>query len=325
MSKKITKALIPAAGFGTRFLPQTKAMPKEMLPIVDKPVIQYVVEEIVGSGIENIIIVTGATKRAIEDHFDVPNEDLVQNLTNGKKQELLEAINKISNMANFIYVRQKGPYGNGTPVLAGEAVIEDEPFAVIWGDEFILADPPRLKQMIEVHEKYGGMVISGVRIERKEDLKRYGIADLEPVEGSPRSARSDAEGAHSDAEGAHSDAEGAGGAGNVFKIKKIVEKPDPETAPSDIATHGAYILPPEIFAALKSLNPGQGGEIWLVDAINKLKDEGVPLYAVVVENGKYYDTGNKLEYMKTVVELAKTHPEIGEEFTKYLKTLVDKS
>lgn len=295
MAKKITKALIPAAGFGTRFLPQTKAMPKEMLPIVDKPVIQYVVEEIVSSGVENIIIVTGATKRAIEDHFDEPNEDLVQNLTNGKKAQLLEQIKHISQMANFIYVRQKGLYGNGTPVLSGESVIEDEPFAVLWGDEFILAEPPRLKQMIDVHEKYGGMVISGVKIDRKEDLKRYGIADLEPVEG------------------------------NVFKIKKIVEKPDPQTAPSDIATHGAYILPPEIFTALKSLQPGQGGEIWLVDAINKLKDEGVPLYAVVVENGKYYDTGNKLEYMKTAVELALKHPEVGEEFKKYLKELVDKS
>ncbi|OGE77988.1 UTP--glucose-1-phosphate uridylyltransferase, partial [Candidatus Daviesbacteria bacterium RIFCSPLOWO2_02_FULL_41_8] len=200
MAKKITKALIPAAGFGTRFLPQTKAMPKEMLPIVDKPVIQYVVEEIVASGIDNIIIVTGATKRAIEDHFDVPNEDLAQNLTNGKKAELLEQINKISNMANFIYVRQKGPYGNGTPVLSGESVIEDEPFAVIWGDEFIKAEPPRLKQMIDVYEKYGGMVISGVRIEKKEDLSRYGIADLEPVEG------------------------------NVYKIKSIVEKPEPDQA-----------------------------------------------------------------------------------------------
>src|SRR3989338_7000873 len=289
MAKKITKALIPAAGFGTRFLPQTKAMPKEMLPIVDKPVIQYVVEEVVASGIEDIIIVTGAAKRAIEDHFDDPSEDLAQNLVNGKKAALLDQIKKISDMANFIYVRQKGPYGNGTPVLAGEAVIEDEPFAVIWGDEFILAEPPRLKQMIDVYEKYGGMVISGVKIEKKEDLKRYGIAELEPVEG------------------------------NVFKIKRIVEKPDPDNAPSDIATHGAYILPPEIFGALRKLAPKDGDEVWLVDAINMLQEEGVPLYTVVIENGKYYDTGNKLEYMKTVVDLAKVQPEIGEEFKKYLK------
>lgn len=291
MAKRIRKALIPAAGFGTRFLPQTKAMPKEMLPIVDKPVIQYVVEEAVESGIEDIIIVTGANKRAIEDHFDAPSQDLTQNLLQGKKEELLEEIKDISEMANFIYVRQKGPYGNGTPVLAGESIIEGEAFAVLWGDEFIYATPPRLKQMIDVYEKYGGMVISGVKIEKKEDLKRYGIAELEPVEG------------------------------NVYKIKQIVEKPDPDEAPSNIATHGAYILPPEIFDALKRIKPGKGGEIWLVDAINLLQEEGVPLYAVVVDNAKYYDTGNKLEYMKTAVELALQHEDIGSEFKEFLKEL----
>jgi len=291
---RITKALIPAAGFGTRFLPQTKAMPKEMLPIVDKPVIQYVVEEVVASGIETVIIVTGANKRAIEDHFDEPNEELEQMLIEGGKTEALDQIKKISKMANFIYVRQKGPYGNGTPVLSGEPVIENEPFAVVWGDEFILSNPPRLKQMIDVHEKYGGIVISGVRIDKKEDLKRYGIADIEPVEG------------------------------NVFKIKKIVEKPEPDEAPSNLATHGAYILPPEIFEALKNVTPGKGGEIWLIDAINLLQSRGVPVYAVEIQNGKYYDTGNKLEYMKTVVDLALDHPEINGEFEKYLQDLVDK-
>lgn len=291
---KITKAVIPAAGFGTRFLPQTKAMPKEMLPIVDKPVIQYVVEEVVQSGVENVIIVTGANKRAIEDHFDIPNEDLTKNLLQGNKEHLLEEVKKISDMANFIYVRQKGPYGNGTPVLAAEPVIENEPFAVLWGDEFIYAKPPRLAQMIPVYEKYGGIVISGVKIEKKEDLKRYGIADLEAVSGEK----------------------------NVFKIKAIVEKPEPDEAPSNIATHGCYILPPEIFSALKRLKPGKGGEIWLTDAINLLKDEGVPVYAVEVENGKYYDTGNKLEYMKTSVELALEHPEVGPELRTYLKELL---
>ncbi len=291
MANTIRKAVIPAAGFGTRFLPQTKAMPKEMLPIVDKPVIQYVVEEAVNSGIEDVVIVTGALKRAIEDHFDVPNADLIQNLEAGGKQALLEATRKISEMANFIYVRQKGPYGNGTPVLAAEPVIENEAFAVLWGDEFIYSNPPRLAQMKAVYEKYGGVVISGVKIEKKEDLKRYGIADIEPVEG------------------------------NVSKIKSIVEKPDPESAPSNLATHGAYIVPPEIFGALKSLKPGKGGEIWLTDAINLLRDDGVPIYAVEIENGKYYDTGNKLEYMKTAVDLALTHPEISEEFRNYLKSL----
>jgi UTP--glucose-1-phosphate uridylyltransferase len=291
MTQKIRKAVIPAAGFGTRFLPQTKALPKEMLPIVDKPVIQYVVEEAVNSGIEDIVIVTGALKRAIEDHFDVPNADLIQNLEAGNKQALLEATRKVSDLANFIYVRQKGLYGNGTPVLAAEPVIEDEAFAVLWGDEFIYSTPPRLAQMMEVYEKYGGVVISGVKIENKEDLKRYGIADIEPVSG------------------------------NVSKIKAIVEKPDPENAPSNLATHGAYIVPPSIFPALKSLKPTKGGEIWLTDAINLLRDDGVPIYAVEIENGKYYDTGNKLEYMKTAVDLALQHPEISEDFRAFLKTL----
>jgi len=279
---KIRKAVIPAAGFGTRFLPQTKAMPKEMLPIVDKPVIQYVVEEAVASGIEDIVIVTGALKRAIEDHFDTINAELLRNLENGGKHELIEEVKKISEMANFIYVRQKGPYGNGTPILAAEPIIENESFAVLWGDEFIYAKPPRLAQMI---------VISGVRIEKKEDLKRYGIADIEKV------------------------------AGRVYKIKSIVEKPDPSLAPSNLATHGGYILPPEIFKALRTIKPGKSGEIWLVDAINLLKEQGMPVYAVEIENGKYYDTGNKIEYMKTVVELALEHKDINGEFRRFLKDL----
>lgn len=291
MQKKIRKAVIPAAGFGTRFLPQTKALPKEMLPIVDKPVIQYVVEEAVESGIEDVVIVTGALKRAIEDHFDVTNQDLIKNLKEGGKEDLLELTRKISGLANFIYVRQKGPYGNGTPVLAAEPVIEDEPFAVLWGDEFIYSKPPRLAQMIDVYEELGGIVISGVEISKKEDLKRYGIADIEPVRD------------------------------NIFKIKSIVEKPDPDSAPSNVATHGAYILPPEIFDALRNIEPGKGGEIWLVDAINYLRDRGVPVYTVVIQNGKYYDTGNKLEYMKTVVDLALQHPDISDDFREYLRSL----
>jgi len=289
--KKITKVVIPAAGFGTRFLPQTKAMPKEMLPVVDKPVIQYVVEEAIDSGIQNIIIVTGSNKRAIEDHFDAPSEDLVKNLIAGKKQHLLDEIQRISKMANFIYIRQKGPYGNGTPVLTAQPAIEDEPFAVLWGDEFIYSKPPRLSQMIKVYEKFGGIVISGVKIDNKTDLKRYGIADITHVEK------------------------------NVYKINEIVEKPEPSEAPSNIATHGAYILPPEIFGALKRLKPGKGGEIWLVDAINLLKKEGVPVYTVVIENGKYYDTGNKFEYLKTVIEFALNHKEMNGEFKRFLKAL----
>lgn len=288
---KIRKVVIPAAGFGTRFLPQTKAMPKEMLPIVDKPVIQYVVEEAVASGIEDVIIVTGYVKRAIEDHFDAPNAELLRNLEAGGKHKLMEETKKISDMANFIYIRQKGMYGNGTPVLSAEPVIDNEFFAVMWGDEFIYSNPPRLSQMIEVHEKYGGAVISAVRIDKKEDLKRYGIAEVEPVEG------------------------------NVFKIKKIVEKPNPDEAPSNLATHGAYILPPEIFGILKNQKPGTGGEIYLPEAIDELIRTGYPVYACEIENGKYYDTGNKLEYMKTAVELALEHPDIKNEFRTFLKEL----
>jgi UTP--glucose-1-phosphate uridylyltransferase len=194
-------------------------------------------------------------------------------------------------MANFIYIRQKGPYGNGTPVLTAEPAIEDEPFAVLWGDEFIYSKPPRLAQMIKVYEKFGGIVISGVKIEKKEDLKKYGIADLSHVEN------------------------------NVYKINKIVEKPEADEAPSDIATHGGYILPPDIFSALRRIKPGKGGEIWLTDAINLLKKEGMPIYTVVIEDAKYYDTGSKIEYLKTVIEFALEHEEISKEFKTFIKSL----
>jgi len=288
--KKIRKAIIPAAGFGTRFLPQTKAMPKEMLPIIDKPIIQYVVEECVASGIKDIIIVTNWQKRSIEDHFDYSSDLERQLEATGKQKELTE-IRKIAELANFIYIRQKGPYGNATPVLCAEPAIGDEPFVVIWGDEFIWAEPPRLKQMIDVYNRYGGIVISGVRIPNKNDVSRYGIADIEPV-------------------------------GNkVFKIKNIVEKPEPDKAPSNLATHGAYILPPETFKAIKSLKPGKGNEVWLVDAINFLRDQGTPLYACEIQNGKYYDTGNKLEYLKTVVDFALKNPELKQSFKEHLKSL----
>lgn len=290
---KIKKVVIPAAGFGTRFLPQTKAMPKEMLPVVDKPVIQYVVEEAVGSGITDVIIITGANKRAIEDHFDNPSEDLTKNLLQGNKANLLEQIQKISEMANFIYLRQKGPYGNGTPVLDAEPVINNEPFAVLWGDEFIHSTPPRLKQVMDVYDKYGGVVMTGIKFEDPQYLKRFGVGEIELVEGEK----------------------------NVYKIKRIVEKPEPGEAPSNLAILGGYILPPEIFGALKRIKPGKGGELWLVDAINLLKDDGVPIYAVEIQDAKYYDTGNKLEYLQTNIEIALQHPDINGEFRTFLKKL----
>jgi len=289
--RKVTKAIIPAAGLGTRFLPQTKAMPKEMLPVVDKPIIQYVVEEVVASGIEDIIVITGPSKRAIEDHFDHSYE-LENFLEQTGKTKRLEEIRKIANLANFIYVRQRGPYGNAAPVLSARHLIgEDEPFAVIWGDEFIYSDPPRLKQLIEVFEKRQQTVISGVRIERKEDLSKYGISKIEKLEG------------------------------NIYQISDIVEKPKPEEAPSNLATHGAYVFTPSIFKHLKKLDPGKGGELWLPDAVKSmLKEE--PVLAVEIEDGKYYDTGDKLGYLKAVIDFSLEHPEFGKDISNYIKEKV---
>lgn len=289
----IKKVIIPAAGLGTRFLPATKAQPKEMLPIVDKPVIQYVVEEIAASGIKDIIIVTNWQKRAIEDHFD-RSAELERFLIEKGKEKELEEIRKIAELANFIYIRQKGTfYGNAIPIISAQPLIGEEHFAVLWGDEFIYANPPRLSQMLEVYEKYKGVVISGVRIESQDALSRYGIADLEPVEG------------------------------NVSRIKKLVEKPLPAEAPSNLATHGAYILPPEIFGIIRNLKPGKGGEIWLADALNELIKIGYPVYACEIKNATYYDTGNKLEYLKTVVDFALNHPEVKDGFKEYLKNKKD--
>lgn len=288
MSQKIRKAIIPAAGFGTRFLPATKAMPKEMLPIVDKPIIQYVVEEAVASGIEDIIIVTGWNKRSIEDHFDYPFE-LEKRLLEAGKEKQAEEVRKIAEMANFIYVRQKGPYGNGTPILNARPIIGEEPFAVLWGDEFIYSEPPRLKQMVAVWEKYQKPLVCAVRVS-KDTVSKYGVADVSPV-----------------VEGIH-------------KINKIVEKPKPNEAPSDLILPGAYILPPRIFEILESLPAGKDGEIWLADAISKLAQEQ-DVYAVEIKNGKYYDTGNKLEYLKAVVEFGLRHNELKDGFSEYLRNL----
>ncbi len=286
--KKVTKAVIPAAGFGTRFLPQTKAMPKEMLPIVDKPIIQYVVEEAVASGIKEIILVTGWHKRAIEDHFDYPFE-LEQRLKEWGKEKELEEVRKIADMATFVYIRQKGPYGNGTPVLSAREVVGNEPFVVLWGDEFIYSDPPRTKQCLKVFEKYGDPVISAIEVPHK-DTKRYGIADVKHIED------------------------------DVYQIFGLVEKPDPKEAPSNLAAHGCYVLTPDIFDEIAKLKPGKRNEIWLVDAISELMKKR-PIYACKVRNAKYYDTGNKLEYLKAVVEFALRHPGINGEFREYLRNL----
>jgi UTP--glucose-1-phosphate uridylyltransferase len=288
MAQKIRKAVIPAAGYGTRFLPATKASPKEMLPIVDKPIIQMVVEEAVASGIKDIIIVTGWNKRSIEDHFDYPFA-LSRYLRENGKEKQADEVTKIAEMANFIYIRQKGPYGNGTPVLNAREVIGDEPFAVMWGDDFIHSNPPRLKQMVDVWEKYEKPCISAVRVP-EASVSKYGIADVSPVKD------------------------------NVFKINHIVEKPEKSKSPGNLAAHGAYLMPPRLFEILAETPVGKDNELWLTDAITKLAKE-TDVYAVEIENGTYYDTGNKLEYMKTVVEFGLKHPEIGGEFTEFIKGL----
>lgn len=287
---KIKKVVIPAAGFGTRFLPQTKAMPKEMLPIVDKPVIQYVVEEAVQSGIEDVIIVTGWSKRAIEDHFDSPNAELVKNLEMGKKYEMLEQINKISELANFIYIRQKGPYGNATPIKSAKHLLENEPFLVLWGDDFVWSKPPRAKQMIDAFYKYEATILCGIKTSKPEDAERYAFV------------------------------KGVKIADNIWKVDHLVEKPGKGNTPSNLAIVSGYILTPDIFPILENQKPGKGGEYYLPEAIDQLAKKH-PVYAIEIKNGKYYDTGNKLEYMKTVVEFALSHSGINGEFRKYLKSL----
>lgn len=286
---KIRKAVIPAAGYGTRFLPMTKASPKEMLPVIDKPVIQYVVEEAVASGIEDIIIVTGYSKRAIEDHFDHSSE-LEAHLEQNGKIEQLEEIKKIARLANFIYIRQKGPKGNGTPVMNAEPIIGNEPFAVLWADQFTVSDPPRLQQMINVFEKYKDPVLSFVTAKSDEDYSRYGVPKTKKIDDG------------------------------VYEIEDIVEKPGKEAAPSNLVSDGGYILTPDIFEALKNTKVGKGNELWLVDGINKLKDKH-KLYACEVNDGKYYDTGNKLEYLKANVDFALQREDIKDEFKNYLKGL----
>lgn len=293
--KKIRKAVIPAAGFGTRFLPQTKAMPKEMLPLVDKPVIQYVVEELVDAGITDIILVTGYHKRTIEDHFDAANLDLLENLRQGgeKKRSLLEEVENISRMANFVYVRQKGPYGNGTPLLNVKHLIGDEPFIYTFSDDFIVANPSRFRQMLAVYETYGASVMGSIRAKSDDDYNKYGFAGGEEL--------------------------GDG----VMAVGELIEKPGKNAAPSDLATVSGSIFTPDIFNYLDRVmeNLKEGAEFYYNDALKLMLADGKKIMAVEIKGGRYYDTGNKLEYMKTVVELALKHPDISEDFKQFLKGL----
>lgn len=274
----IKKVIIPAAGLGTRFLPATKAMPKEMLPVVDKPVIQYIVEEAVASGIEDVIIVTGQNKRAIEDHFD-QSSDLVDWLESVGKHEAAEQMRKITSMANFIYIRQKGPYGNGTPVLNARHMIgPDEAFAVIWGDDLVIGDPPRLKELMDVYEQFGDPVLTAYQITKQETTK-YGVID--PIEVEP----------------------------GIVKVKSIVEKPEPHEAPSTLASLGGYVLTPDIFKILEETKLGKSNELWLVDALFALSKKRT-IYAKKV-SGTYHDVGSKLGWLRANIELGLMHTDLG--------------
>ena len=286
---KIRKLVIPVAGLGTRFLPATKAQPKEMLPIVDKPIIQYVVEDAVKSGITDIIMVTGPSKRAVEDHFS-PNYELVNLLKKQGKEDVAEEVKKISEMANFIFIRQKGPYGNGTPVLCAKDVVGDEPFAVMWGDEFFYApQKPQLKQLMEVYEKYGEPVLTAYEVDDK-GTEKHGIIDALEVEDG------------------------------IYNVRNLLAKPGSTKAPSHLASLGGFIFTPDIFEALEKTETGKDGELWLVDAIFKLL-KNHPIYAKKID-GVYYDTGSKLGYLKANVDFALRDNKLADDFRDYLRSVV---
>lgn len=294
MSKKITKALIPAAGFGTRFLPQTKAMPKEMMPLVDKPIIQRVVEELVDAGIETIVIVTGWNKRSIEDHFD-NNFELETKLQEAGKTQILEEVRRISDLAEFVYIRQKGPQGNATPILNAKHIMRDDPFLVFWGDDFVDATPSRAKQLIQAYEKYQTSILGALRADSDEFYNKYGVIGGEEVE------------------------EG------VIRVSKIIEKPGKENAPSDLGIASGYLYTPEIFEAIEEAwkNLPEGEELVYTLAVDNLIKKGINVHALEIKNAIFRDTGNKLEYLKTVVEYGRQHTEFGEAFREYLKSIKD--
>lgn len=287
LKKEVRKAVLPVAGLGTRFLPATKASPKEMLPIVDKPMIQYIVEEAKESGIEQIILVTGRGKQAIEDHFDASFE-LERILEQRGEEKLLKEIQKVSNLVSFCYVRQREALGLGHAVLCAREAVGSEPFAVMLGDMIIDSDTPALKQLLEVYRHYKDPVIAVGRVEPSE-VSRYGIIKANHVSSG------------------------------VHEIVDLVEKPSLEKSPSNLAIIGRYILPPEIFDILSETVPGATGEVQLTDALRKLL-ETTALFACEVK-GKLYDGGSKLGFLKATVELALKNPELGEEFRQYLRGL----
>ncbi len=288
MRQTIRKAVFPAAGLGTRFLPATKAQPKEMLVLVDKPIIQYGVEECVAAGVDNIILVTGRGKNAIEDHFDVAYE-LETFLEARGKTEQLEEIRKITDLINVAYVRQGEPLGLGHAVLVTKALVGDEPFAVVLGDDVIDANPPAIRQMIDVFERVQGPVLAVERVPR-EDISNYGVIAID--------------------ETAHL---GPG----VYKVTDLVEKPAKDEAPSNLAIIGRYILTPDIFPALEDTKEDRTGEIQLTNGLRRLLEQR-PIYACEIA-GVRHDTGNKLGFLKAVVYFALRRPDLAEPFRKYLE------
>lgn len=284
---KVRKAVIPAAGLGTRFLPASKAVPKEMLPLVDKPIIQYIVEEAVASGIQDIILVSSQPKRALEDHFDYAFE-LEQRLQAAGKMSERDEVRRIADLAHFIFVRQREPLGNGHAVLMAKEAVGDEPFAVLWGDDVVIGDPPCLRQLIDVYERFGASVLAVMSVP-EEDVSKYGIVQAQKVED------------------------------RLHRVFDIVEKPRPEEAPSRLAAVKGYVLTPTVMSILERTPPGKGGEIWLVDALRELaRSERLYAWEFV---GRRYDAGDKLDYLRATLDLALSRPEFREPLLKHIRAL----
>lgn len=285
---KIKKAILPVAGFGTRFLPATKSQPKEMLPVVDKPVIQYLVEEAVNSGIEEIIFVTGRGKRAIEDHFDISFE-LEETLVEKNKQDLLEAVQKISNLAKVSYVRQQMPLGDGHAVLQAAHIVGEEPVLILFGDCLYDSKVPASRQLIETYEKYGDSVIGMSQVE-KEEVSKFGVLEGIKLDGK------------------------------TYEIKGMVEKPRPEDAKSNLVAVGKYIITPEVMKVLSSMKNGKSGEIRLADAFSIMLENNQPIYGKELE-GEWLDTGDKFNFIKATIKLGLKHPEVGKKLKNFIKEL----
>lgn len=287
----VKKAIIPAAGLGTRFLPATKSQPKEMLPIVDKPTLQYIIEEAISSGIEEILIITGRNKKSIEDHFD-KSVELELELEQKGKTEMLDMVRDISNMVNIHYIRQKEPKGLGHAIHCAKSFIGDEPFAVLLGDDIVDSEVPCLKQLIDAYDEYKTTVL-GVQEVAREDVNKYGILDVKHIED------------------------------RIYKVKDMIEKPSIDEAPSNIAILGRYIITPEIFSILENQEPGKGGEIQLTDALQTLGQREA-IYAYNFE-GRRYDVGDKIGFLEATIDFALKRDNIRDDLLNYMKSVIEKN